>query len=434
MMARDRRRFRRLLCFRAVVSFCAAVSSHQEHVRASHPAGRVSGAQAKPMTAAPAATKGADLDRRMYALGPTALADEAASLLWDDGRWSLYAGVDAAAAPGLSALQREVLGAAALLWRLCDEGPEWRVAVCEALAAAPAAVDTALALLARRPRVEAGARPAGACAARHVRPGDVEEDEADEPGPMSPAAAAALRSGPAGLIHKVAAATHPVLETIAGSRWWPRAAATLARLARGEGHGDDGLKTICAETLQLVLSVGPVRAAAEMNEADRAQVCGAGADLACARDRRCLACCRPATLACACRRVVFCRRGRGDCQRRVWRQHRAGCRAAAPAQPSALQRAYDEATARLARRRVAKATDASPLDYSRFDKIDVSDDDDDPPRVEQPYAARSIEFCHPSTWKPPRAPVARASEVSHPSSWSVQDAPRYLGETPVQSG
>ena len=35
----------------------------------------------------------------------------------------------------------------------------------------------------------------------------------------------------------------------------------------------------------------------------------------------------------------------------------------------------------------------------------------------QPYAARSIEFCHPSTWKPPRAPVARASDVSHPSSW-----------------
>ena len=34
------------------------------------------------------ATKGADLPRRMYALGPTALADEAASLLWDDGRRS----------------------------------------------------------------------------------------------------------------------------------------------------------------------------------------------------------------------------------------------------------------------------------------------------------------------------------------------------------
>ena len=58
---------------------------------------------------------------------------------------------------------------------------------------------------------------------------------------------------------------------------------------------------------------------------------------------------------------------------------------------------------------------ASPLDYSRFEKIDVSDDEE-PPRVEPPYAARSIEFCHPSTWKPPRAPVARASDVSHPSS------------------
>ena len=71
------------------------------------------------------ATKGADLDRRMYALGPTALADEAASLLWDDGRRSLYegdaAGCDAAAAPGLTPLQREVLGAATLLRRLCDE-------------------------------------------------------------------------------------------------------------------------------------------------------------------------------------------------------------------------------------------------------------------------------------------------------------------------
>ena len=86
------------------------------------------------------ATKGADLDRRMYALGPTALADEAARLLWDDGRRSLYegdaAGCDAAAAPGLTPLQREVLGAATLLRRLCDEGPEWRVAACEALAAA----------------------------------------------------------------------------------------------------------------------------------------------------------------------------------------------------------------------------------------------------------------------------------------------------------
>ena len=113
------------------------------------------------------ATKGADLDRRMYALGPTALADEAASLLWDDGRRSLYAGdaagCDAAAAPGLTPLQREVLGAATLLRRLCDEGPEWRVAACEALAAAPAAVDTALALLAAPPRFGTGA-PAGGTA------------------------------------------------------------------------------------------------------------------------------------------------------------------------------------------------------------------------------------------------------------------------------
>ena len=59
------------------------------------------------------ATKGADLDRRMYALGPTALADEAASLLWDDGRRSLYAGdaagCDAAAAPGLTPLQLSLI-------------------------------------------------------------------------------------------------------------------------------------------------------------------------------------------------------------------------------------------------------------------------------------------------------------------------------------
>ena len=118
------------------------------------------------------ATKGADLDRRMYALGPTALADEAASLLWDDGRRSLYAGdaagCDAAAAPGLTPLQREVLGAATLLRRLCDEGPEWRVAACEALAAAPAAVDTALALLAAPPRF--GAARAGGRLRRAPRP------------------------------------------------------------------------------------------------------------------------------------------------------------------------------------------------------------------------------------------------------------------------
>ena len=377
------------------------------------------------------ATKGADLDRRMYALGPTALADEAASLLWDDGRRSLYegdaAGCDAAAAPGLTPLQREVLGAATLLRRLCDEGPEWRVAACEALAAAPAAVDTALALLAAPPRFGAGA-PAGACAARHVRPGDAAAGAADAPpDALGAGAAAVLRRGPAGLLASVAAATHPVLATVAGSRWWPRAAAALARLARGEGHGDDALRDVAADALRLVLSVGPVRAAAPLAAADRDQVCGAGADLACARDRRCLACCRPATLACACRRVVFCRRGRGDCQRRVWRQHRAGCRAAAPApvaarpapvspppprrDPSAAMKAYDEAWARATAR-------ASPLDYSRFEKIDVSDDEE-PPRVEQPYAARSIEFCHPSTWKPPRAPVARASDVSHPSSWGL---------------
>ena len=78
-------------------------------------------------------------------------------------------------------------------------------------------------------------------------------------------------------------------------------------------------------------------------------------------------------------------------------------------------KAYDEAWARATAR-------ASPLDYSRFEKIDVSDDEE-PPRVEQPYAARSIEFCHPSTWKPPRAPVARASDVSHPSSWGGGHGP-----------
>ena len=250
------------------------------------------------------ATKGADLDRRMYALGPTALADEAASLLWDDGRRSLYegdaAGCDAAAAPGLTPLQREVLGAATLLRRLCDEGPEWRVAACEALAAAPAAVDTALALLAAPPRFGAGA-PAGACAARHVRPGDAAAGAADAPpDALGAGAAAVLRRGPAGLLASVAAATHPVLATVAGSRWWPRAAAALARLARGEGHGDDALRDVAADALRLVLSVGPVRAAAPLAAADRDQVCGAGADLACARDRRCLACCRPATLACAC--------------------------------------------------------------------------------------------------------------------------------------
>ena len=245
------------------------------------------------------ATKGADLDRRMYALGPTALADEAASLLWDDGRRSLYegdaAGCDAAAAPGLTPLQREVLGAATLLRRLCDEGPEWRVAACEALAAAPAAVDTALALLAAPPRFGAGA-PAGACAARHVRPGDAAAGAADAPpDALGAGAAAVLRRGPAGLLASVAAATHPVLATVAGSRWWPRAAAALARLARGEGHGDDALRDVAADALRLVLSVGPVRAAAPLAAADRDQVCGAGADLACARDRRCLACCRPAT-------------------------------------------------------------------------------------------------------------------------------------------
>ena len=117
------------------------------------------------------------------------------------------------------------------------------MAACEALAAAPAAVDTALALLAAPPRFGAGA-PAGACAARHVRPGDAAAGAADAPpDALGAGAAAVLRRGPAGLLASVAAATHPVLATVAGSRWWPRAAAALARLARGEGHGDDALRT-----------------------------------------------------------------------------------------------------------------------------------------------------------------------------------------------
>ena len=93
------------------------------------------------------------------------------------------------------------------------------------------------------------------------------------------AAARQRRRGPAGLLASVAAATHPVLATVAGSRWWPRAAAALARLARGEGHGDGALRDVAADALRLVLSVGPVRAAAPLAAADRDQVCGAGADL-----------------------------------------------------------------------------------------------------------------------------------------------------------
>ena len=57
-------------------------------------------------------------------------------------------------------------------------------------------------------------------------------------------------------------------------------------------------------------------------------------------------------------------------------------------------------------------------EYYDLTEIDVSDDEE-PPRAEQPYAARSIEFCHPSTWKPPRAPVPRSPasrrrETPHP--------------------
>ena len=71
------------------------------------------------------ATKGADLDRRMYALGPTALADEAASLLWDDGRRSLYegdaAGCDAAAAPVTAAASPNKRHAARAARSICSK-------------------------------------------------------------------------------------------------------------------------------------------------------------------------------------------------------------------------------------------------------------------------------------------------------------------------
>ena len=96
------------------------------------------------------------------------------SLLYDDGRESRFPGGSLGCDPSscryCTTLQLEVLAACATLRRMCAEGPVWRVAVLEALRAAPRALDTVLALLSSCPFV-----------------GPQAEDDAGEPDPAHPA-------------------------------------------------------------------------------------------------------------------------------------------------------------------------------------------------------------------------------------------------------
>ena len=96
------------------------------------------------------------------------------SLLYDDGRESRFPGgslgCDLSSCRYCTTLQLEVLAACATLRRMCAEGPVWRVAVLEALRAAPRALDTVLALLSSCPFV-----------------GPQAEDDAGEPDPAHPA-------------------------------------------------------------------------------------------------------------------------------------------------------------------------------------------------------------------------------------------------------
>ena len=66
------------------------------------------------------------------------------SLLYDDGRESRFPGgslgCDLSSCRYCTTLQLEVLAACATLRRMCAEGPVWRVAVLEALRAAPRAL------------------------------------------------------------------------------------------------------------------------------------------------------------------------------------------------------------------------------------------------------------------------------------------------------
>ena len=190
-----------------------------------------------------------------------------------------------AAAPGLAPLQREVLGAATRR-RLCDEARVARGRL-RATAAAPAAVDTALAargpaaLQRARRRAPPRARPARR---RGGRRGDAPPD-ARRGAPRScaagPRASSPRRGGGA-----------PRARDGRGLALVAARGGGAGAPARGEGHGDDALRDVAADALRLVLSVGPVRAAAPWPRRTGTVRRRRGPRVR--QDRR-PACCRPAT-------------------------------------------------------------------------------------------------------------------------------------------
>ena len=336
------------------------------------------------------------------------------SLLYDDGRESRFPGgslgCDLSSCRYCTTLQLEVLAACATLRRMCAEGPVWRVAVLEALRAAPRALDTVLALLSSCPFVgpqaedDAGepdpAHPARrwerlakpvVCASRHLRRNEAPDGYAATPEQSTADFARCMLFGPVGLLNELASANHAVLGDVLASAWWPRACASLVRMTcfglddfMEDDYGDDDddhpLGDVVGLTLSLLLMVAPrapvrgaapfesLRVALERDDVatDDFHAClldwrdaeAAGASLAGAAEaagaaeppppdgyitaaadllnlrttgdlpepqRLCLACCRPAKLACSkCGAVFFCDNG-NECQKLVWAAHRPGC-------------------------------------------------------------------------------------------------------------
>ena len=133
------------------------------------------------------------------------------------------------------------------------------MAACEALAAAPAAVDTGSRCSRPRPRFGTGA-PAGDRAARHVRPGDAAAGAADAPPDALGAGAAAFQAprarGPPRQRRGGDGSVSPTVARLA-------LAAALAAARAGRPRAARATATISSEGRRrgrasgLVLSVGP---------------------------------------------------------------------------------------------------------------------------------------------------------------------------------
>ena len=198
-----------------------------------------------------------------------------------------------------------------------------------------ASVDTALALLAA-PRARSRAPRAGGRLRRASRParrrGGRRAADAPRPTPWAPRRPRSAPRTPRALADaSVAAATHPVLATVAGSRC--AAARGGARAPRAR-RGDSRRASRRRRRSSRVLSVGPVRAAAaSAAPAGTRGLAGAGGGDKSGRARAAAAPRPPVLAGDASGRHArggrSPRRGAGDHRRRwrrVWRQHWAGCR------------------------------------------------------------------------------------------------------------